>query len=176
MRGILQPDRKEFLMKKIAFLVVACAIGGAFFPEESHAQVRAQFSYDAVANCERPRVSNFPIHYEGTGKLSTDRSASLDLESNVNGHESYDVRLGAKATAAQDGSASLHVSGRHSLRAVRDYPNNILVVDLRVVGTTCTITIDNRLKPGKRQYTFPTVVGLAYCDKPQLTRTSCRGI
>src|SRR6266478_350813 len=161
---------------KIAFLVALGVIGIAFFPGESHAQVRAEFSYDATANCERPSVSNFPIHGEGTGTLSTDRRGSLDLQSNVNGRESYDVRLGAKATPAQEGSASLRVLSRRSLRAVRDYPNNTLVVDIRVAGATCTINIENHLKPGKRQYTFPTVVGLAYCDKPQVIKTSCRSL
>jgi hypothetical protein len=69
----------------------------------------------------------------------------------------------------------LHVLGRHSLRAVREYPNNIVVVDLKVTGTSCTIKIENRLKPGKRQYTFTTPLGLAYCDKPKITKTSCSG-
>jgi hypothetical protein len=35
---------------------------------------------------------------------------------------------------------------RKSLRAVRDYPNNTLVVDLKLVGSPCTIKIENRLK------------------------------
>jgi len=163
-------------MKKIAFLIAVCVISVAFLPGQGYAQVRAQFSYDGTANCERPSVSNFPIHYEGTGTLSPDRRAFLDLESNVNGRESYDVRLGARPTAANEGSASLRVLSRHSLRAVRDYPNNIMIVDIKVVGTACTISVENRLKPGKRQYTFPTYVGLAYCDKPQVIKTSCKSI
>lgn len=36
--------------------------------------------------------------------------------------------------------ASLRVLSRRSLRAVRDYPNNIVVVDLKVSGTSCMWT------------------------------------
>jgi hypothetical protein len=162
-------------MRKFALLVGLHAICLALFPEESFAQVQAHFSYDAIANCEKPNVRNYPIHGEGTGKLSTDRNASLALRSNVGGWESYNVQLGAPAAVARGGSASLHVLGRHSLRAVREYPNNIVVVDLKVTGTSCTIKIENRLKRGKRQYTFTTPLGLAYCDKPKITKTSCSG-
>jgi hypothetical protein len=162
-------------MGKSAFLVALLAICIAFFPEESSAQIRASFSYDAVANCTKPNVRNYPIHGEGTGKLSVDRNASLDFHSNVSGRETYNVKLGAPPSAAREGSASLRVLSRRSLRAVRDYPNNIVVVDLKVNGTSCTIKIENRLKPGKKQYTFTTPLGLAYCDKPQITKTSCTG-
>jgi hypothetical protein len=163
-------------MGKSALLVALLAIWIAFLPEESFAQVQAQFSYDAVVNCAKPNLRNHPIHGEGTGKLSTDRSASLDFHSNVSGRETYNVKLGGPAAAAREGSASLRVLSRKSLRAVRDYPNNTVIVDLMVVGTSCTIKIANRLKPGKSQYTFTTPFGLAYCDKPQIIKTSCTSI
>jgi hypothetical protein len=157
-------------------LAMLLAIWIMFLPEQSFAQVQAQFSYDAIANCAKPNLRNYPIHGEGTGKLSIDRSASLDFHSNVSGRETYNVKLGGPAAAAPEGSASLHVLSRKSLRAVRDYPNNTVVVDLRVVGKSCTIKIENRLKPGKRQYTFTTPFGLAYCDRPQIIKTSCTSI
>jgi len=163
-------------MRKMAFSVGALIACVAIFPEKSLAQVQAKFSYDAIANCEKPNIRNYPIHGEGTGRLSTDRNASLDIRSSVGGRQKYNVRLGAPATEVREGSASLRVTGRHSLRAVREYPNNILVVDLRVVGTSCTLRIENRLQPGKKQYTFTTALGLAYCDKPQIVKTSCEGI
>jgi hypothetical protein len=163
-------------MGKSALLAALLAIWITFLPERSFAQVLAQFSYDAIANCAKPNLRNYPIHGEGTGKLSTDRSASLDFHSNVSGRETYNVKLGAPAAVVREGSASLRVLNRKSLRAVRDYPNNTVVVDLRVAGTSCTIKIENRLKPGKSQYTFTTPFGLAYCDKPQIIKTSCTSI
>jgi hypothetical protein len=81
--------------------------------------------------------------------------------------------LGDKPTDAPGGSASLHVAGKHTLRAIRDYPNNYIVVNLTVIGKSCSMTIENRLKPGKRQYTFHTAVGIAYCSKPRIIRAEC---
>jgi hypothetical protein len=163
-------------MQKFVLAVLLQAVCVVTAPTESLAQAQARFSYDAVVDCVKPQVRNFPIHGEGTGRLSTDRSASLDFHSNVAGRETYDVKLGGPPTEARAGSASLRVTGRKSLRAVRDYPNNTMVVDLKLVGSTCTIKIENRLKPGKTQYTFPTLLGLAYCGKPKVTKTSCAGI
>ena len=136
--------------------------------------IKAKFSYDGVADCENPSVKDFAIHTEGTGVLTLDRHASLDVDSTVAGREHYETTLGGKATEAEAGSASLRVLGKHHLQAIRSYPNNILVADIVVNGKSCSLTVDNRLKPGKRQYTFTTRFGgLAYCGRPRLVSTSC---
>ena len=136
--------------------------------------MRAKFTYDGVADCENPSVSNFPIHAEGTGTLTVDRHASLDVDSTVSGQEHYETTLGGRPTEATAGSASLRVLGKHHIQAIRSYPNNILVADITVVGHGCTLTIDNRLKPGKREYTFTTRFGgLAYCGRPRVVSASC---
>jgi hypothetical protein len=162
-------------MRKLTFLCALFAGLALMLPEESLAQVRARFSYDAKVNCTNPPVRDYPVHFEGTGRLSTDRNASLDLESNLTGRENYNVKLGAPASAVQNGSASLRVVSRRSLRAVREYPNNISVVELRIRGASCSIKVEHRLKPGKRQYAFTTPLGLAYCDKPRTVAASCVG-
>ncbi|MFZ0763380.1 hypothetical protein [Bradyrhizobium sp.] len=135
--------------------------------------IRGKFVLDAIANCENPPVQNFPVHSEGTASLSTDRSARLDLMSNVSGAVQYNAKLGGKPTEAPEGSASLHVVGRHTLQAIRDYPNNIQVVNMTIIGHSCSLKIENRLKPGKHQYTFHTAIGLAYCSKPQVVKAEC---
>ena len=136
--------------------------------------MRAKFVYDGVADCENPAVNNFPIHAEGVGTLTVDRHASLDVDSTVSGKEHYETTLGGRASEAAGGSASLRVMGKHHIQAVRSYPNNILVADINVVGRGCTLTVENRLKPGKRQYTFTTRFGgLAYCGRPHVVSTSC---
>jgi hypothetical protein len=160
---------------------MACAIAAfaavmltmATSSEAAGTSVRARFSFDAVANCEKPAVQNYPVHAEGTGVLSTDRTATLDMESNVEGRVRYNAKLGAKPTEAIGGSASLRVAGRHTLQAVRDYPNNSIVVYMTVIGNSCSLRIENRLKPGKRQYTFTGNLGVAYCSKPRITHTEC---
>ena len=142
--------------------------------EPSLAQITARFSFDGVANCDKPMVlRDFPIHAEGTGTLALDRSATLDLSSNVEGNQRYEGKLGGKAIQTPDGSASLKVRSRHSLRAIRDYPNNQVIIDVISVGKECTVKVDTRLKPGKKQYTFSTSFGLAYCDKPRVVKTTC---
>ncbi len=117
-------------------------------------------------------MRNFPIHGEGTGTLSRDGTATLDVDSNVEGRQRYDAKLGGRIETP-GGSASLNVRSRHSLRVVRDYPNNIMIIELRVVGRACTLKVESRLKPGRRQYTFATQLGLAYCDRPVITKTTC---
>src|SRR3954464_4941193 len=100
-------------------LLAGCAAALASIADPALAQVTAKFSFDAVANCERPMmVRNFPIHGEGTGTLSPDRTATLDLNSNVEGMQRYDAKLGGKAIETPDGFATLRVRSRRSLRAI----------------------------------------------------------
>lgn len=136
--------------------------------------IRVKFVYDSVADCENPAVKGFAIHAEGVGTLAVDRHASLDVDSTVAGKEHYETTLGGKPSEAEAGSAPLRVLGKHHIQAIRSYPNNILVADINVVGKGCTLTVDNRLKPGKRQYAFTTRFGgLAYCGRPHVVSTSC---
>ena len=141
--------------------------------EAAGVTVRAKFSFDAVADCEHPSVRDFPVHAEGTGTLSTDRTATLDMESNVEGRVQYTAKLGAKPTEAIGGSAQVRVAGKHTLKAVREYPNNYIIVYMTVRGNSCALRIENRLKPGKRQYAFQGNIGTALCAKPRVVRAEC---
>jgi hypothetical protein len=159
-----------------AHAFAALAVSTLMIPvsvEAAGTAIRGKFSIDGIANCENPPIHNFPVHTEGTAVLSTDRNATLDMESTSEGRVQLNAKLGDKPTEAPGGSASLHVAGRHTLRAIREYPNNYIVVNLTVIGKACSMKVENRLKPGKRQYTFHTAIGLAYCSKPQITRTEC---
>lgn len=141
--------------------------------EAAGSSVRARFRFDAVANCEKPAVRNYPVHGEGTAELSTDRTATLDMQSNVEGRIQYSAKLGGKPSEALGGSASLRVAGKHTLQAVREYPNNLIFIYMTVIGRSCSLRIEHRLKPGKRQYTFTGTLGVAYCSRPQMTHTEC---
>ena len=135
--------------------------------------IRGRFSYDGIANCQQPAVQNFPIHGSGTAVLSADRTATLDVRSSVSGSTHLDAVLGRK-TEAPGGSTTLNVVGRHTLRAVRDYPNNVTVVTMTIRGNDCKMTIEDRLKPGRRIYTFYSgSSSVSYCARPQITRTEC---
>lgn len=161
--------RAIFFSSIIAAAISAMPVSG----QAAGQQVQAKFSFDGLATCQNPAVSNFPIHGEGTGVLSTDRTATLDMNSTVEGRVQYQAKLGGAPMEAPLGSASLRVVGRNTLRAVRDYPNNYIAISMTVRGSNCAITIENRLKPGKHQYTFYNGSGLSYCSKPIITRASC---
>ena len=161
---------------KTAYIFATLTVAILTMPVTSEAAgttVRAKFSFDVLADCQQPAVHNFPVHGEGTGTLSTDRTATLDMQSNIEGHMQYTTKLGAKPAEALGGSASLRVAGRHTLKAIREYPNNYIFVYMTVIGNSCAIRIENRLKPGKRQYAFQGNSGVAYCSKPRIVRTEC---
>jgi hypothetical protein len=161
---------------RFAFSLLALAISMLAMPATSDAAgaLRGRFSVDGIANCQNPPISNIPLHAEGTAELSADRNASLQMSSNVEGQVNLNAKLGGRPQEAPGGSASLHVAGRHTLKAVRDYPNNQMIVFLTIIGNSCTMKVENRLKPGRSQYTFTTTMGLAYCSKPIVTRAECQ--
>jgi hypothetical protein len=160
--------RSVLLVATIAAAVLATTVSS----EAAGAVIRGRFSYDGIATCQQPAVRNFPIHAEGTASLSTNRSARLDMSSNTGGTTNLEANLGKKIEAP-GGSTTLNVVGRHTLRAVRDYPNNIAVVTMTIVGNSCRMTLENRLKRGKRVYSFYSNSGVSYCSHVQITRTEC---
>jgi hypothetical protein len=179
--------RKGWTMKHTKLNCTSCVallVGLIFLPISCLAHdsvLRAKFGYDGVTDCEKPSIRNLPIRVEGTGTLSVDRHASLDVTGIAMGifvkKEHYDTTLGGKPTAAENGAASVRVLGRRHLQAIRYYPNNIVIADLFVTGNSCVLKIDHRLKPGKRQYTFTNPLGgIAYCERPRTIRTSCEPI
>jgi hypothetical protein len=134
--------------------------------------LRGKFSYDGIATCEKPAVKDFPIHAEGTASMSTNRAVRLDMSSNTGGRTSVNAKLGEKTEIA-GGSATVNVLGRHTLRAVRDFPNNIAIVTMTVVGNSCRMTLVNKLKPGKQVYTFVSGSSVSYCSRMRITHTEC---
>ena len=97
------------------------------------------------------------------------------MSSTVEGRVQYQAKLGGKPTEAPAGSASLHVVGRHTLRAVRDYPNNQVIITMTIYGNACSMTITQKLKPGKKQYTFYNGSGVSSCSRPVFTHMECSG-
>lgn len=150
--------------------ILICVVSFASWSLPASAAVKVRFVVDGLANC--PPLRNYPLHVEGDGTLSGKNSATLAVRGNVENTE-YSAKLGGRPTAAPDGSAALQVTSQSSLRATRDYPNNVLVIDIKVVGNNCSIRINHRLKPGKKDYTFTTSLGLAHCERPTTTSATC---
>ena len=85
----------------VRFLRIIAALTGlmALVPAASEAAgttIRAKFSFDGIATCTQPALTNFPVHVDGTGELSTDRTATLTLSSVVGGQENYTAKLGGR--------------------------------------------------------------------------------
>ena len=161
---------------KFAYAFAALAALAVMLPVTGQSRdgtIRGKFVFDGLATCESTPVQNFPVHAEGTASLSVDRSAQIEMTSNIEGAVQYSGKLGGKPIEMSGGSGTLHVANRHTLRGVRDFQNNVTIVHLTIIGNRCSIKVENRLKPGKRQYTFPTAIGLAYCSKPQVVRADC---
>jgi hypothetical protein len=153
---------------------LALIFSGVLWSTNVFAQATAHVAVDSLADCQQPFLRNFPVHFEGTATLSASGLASMDSSSTVEGHTISRATLGGRPMSAPGGSTALRVTGRHGLRATREYPNNYIVADLKVVGNSCSIKVEHRLKPGMRQYTFLTAGGgWAYCDKPRIVRTTC---
>src|SRR5882724_7875401 len=102
--------RAIFSSAFVVTAILAMPVSG----EAAGQQVQAKFSFDGLATCQQPAVSNFPIHGEGTGVLSTDRTATLDMNSTVEGRVQYQAKLGGAPMEAPQGSASLRVVGRNT--------------------------------------------------------------
>jgi hypothetical protein len=163
---------------RIAYLITALVASVLTIPVSSEAAgpsvLQVKFNYDGIANCEQPLIRNFPIHGDGTGSLSVDRTARLEVNVNGSEREEYKGTLGGAPTAAPGGSAAIGVVGRHTLRVIRDFPNNTMVINITVRRNGCSMMIENRLKRGARQYTFYNASGAAaYCSRPQIIRTEC---
>ena len=75
--------------------------------EAAGSTLRARFSFDGIANCTQPALTNFPVHVDGSGELSTDRTATLTLSSAIGGQENYSGKLGGKPSEAPGGSAAV---------------------------------------------------------------------
>ena len=161
--------RPSGILASIVALLTLLPVPG----EAAGTTIRARFSFDGLATCTQPAIANFPVHVDGTGELSTDRTATLTLSSTIAGQENYSGKLGGRPSEAPGGSAALRVVSRHTLQGVRDYPNNQVIVYMTVVGNSCRLRVENRLKPGRRQYTFTGNMGVALCAKPVVTHAEC---
>jgi hypothetical protein len=161
---------------RTVLIVAALSTATLLFTDSCQAAgavIRGKFKYDGFATCQQPAVQDFPIHGEGTAQLAADRTATLDVDSSVSGRTHLDATLGRR-TEAPGGSTTINVMGKHTLRAVRDYPNNITVVTMTIHGSECRMTIEDRLKPGKKVYTFYGGSGsVSYCVRPRITHTEC---
>ena len=154
----------------VAFLSMVLA------PSHAAAQIKGQFSYESLVDCEKPNIKNYPIRGEGTAVLSADSKATLRMRSGLSGYTRIDTKLGEKKQDFRGTTTELRVSGNNSLRATREYTNNFLIAELKFVGPNCRLKIQHKLKPGKKLYTFTTPLGEALCSNIRMTKVECSAL
>ena len=101
---------------------IAAAIFSTSVSSEAAGQLRVKFSFDGLATCDQPAVTNFPIHGEGTGVLSTDRTAELDMNSSIEGRVQYRAKLGGAPTEAWPYTLALCCEARDSSVQRKNWP------------------------------------------------------
>jgi hypothetical protein len=159
--------------REMKCIVYLWALGISVLAFTSATALEGNFTYEGVANCRQPKLTNHAIRGSGTASLQQDRSAGVNYRDSVGGGGRYQGKLGGPAVEARDGSIKVNVKNRNTLRVVRDFQNNTVLVDIKFVGRTCSITMTDHLKAGKTEHTYPTYLGLAYCERLKLTKTTC---
>ncbi len=155
-------------------LAATLTLLAVFMPVHAHAQIKGKFSYESIADCERPNIKNYPIRGEGTATLSNDKTATLRMRSGLSGYTRLDAKLGEKKQDYRGAITELRVVGNHSLRATREYTNNFIIAEF--TGPNCRLKIVHKLKPGKKLYTFNTPLGEAVCSNIRITKTECSAL
>lgn len=138
--------------------------------------LRVRLSFAGTIDCDQPRqVRGLRISGEGTATLFPDRRASLDMSIralNTN-RLRFDATLGGQPVAAPGGTASLRVMSANQLRMSWDLPNNSLIVNLRAVPGSCTLSIEHRLRGGALKYSMFDGGAFYFCSRPNITTRTC---
>lgn len=166
----------SFCRLLLAGALAAVVLPPPAFAQSSSDRVRVRFSFEGQVDCERPRkVRNFRYSGAGTATLLPNRKASLDMTIAAAGTSElhFDASLGGAPVAAPGGTAQLRVAGDNRLRVTWSQPNHDLTADLVATGNSCTLTIDNRLKAGAKEYAISGGGQIVYCAKPRILRTTC---
>lgn len=167
------------MISRLSYFVCAFCIALTSFSIGAQAQgngVQIEFTFQGQIDCEQPlKVNNFPFSGRGSGTLYANKRAALDLSfsgsstSNIR----FDAALGGAPMSAPGGTAQLRVLGNNRLRMIWSLPNNDQSVDIAVSGSSCTASVDNRLKRGARQYSVFDGGVFYFCAKPRITQTTC---
>jgi hypothetical protein len=166
--------------RRVHQLILIAGIFGlsVFMGSIAHAaSVSFQMAFTGHVDCYRPiQISNVPISGSGTGSLNSDGTASADVTETAfifSSNLHFDARLG-RATPAPGGTVQVRVAGPHRLLLIWNLPNNQMVLDVAVNGNSCTARIENKLKPGKTEYTLFDGTGYHYCGRPTTEGASCQ--
>jgi uncharacterized protein YceH (UPF0502 family) len=86
----------------------------------------------------------------------------------------FDARLGGRPQPAPGGTSQLRVVSSNRLRAIWDLPNNQLILDIKAARESCSLVLNIKLKPGKREYTMFDGRRFHYCSNRRIIATACQ--
>lgn len=128
-------------------------------------------------DCETPwRVKNFGVTGRLTATLNPDKTATADLKISgfmLDGDVHFDARLGRGASPAPGGTSQLRILGSNRLRGIWSLPNHDMILDIVASGSSCSVNLALKLKPGKTQYSMFGGQKFYYCSAARLVRTTC---
>ena len=134
---------------------------------------RMNLSFD----CEQPwRVKNYGVTGRFTATLNPDKTAVADLKISglfLSGDVHFDARLGRGASPAPGGTSQLRVLSQNRLRGIWSLPNHDMILDIVAKGSSCSVDLTMKLKPGKTEYSMFGGSKFYYCSSAKLIRTTC---
>jgi hypothetical protein len=113
--------------------------------------------------------TNLTLVLSGSSTVTERRDTHSGRSSNQG---SFSRGLGeAKGSATQ-----WTVIGANQLRRIVNYPQNQTIIDVRVSGASCQVSVKYVLKPDFKEFMLPRLVTreLAYYDSPRVLSTSCQ--
>jgi len=159
---------KDSKMRRLILLTafVALSLDGSALAGEAGTppggDVRVAVDWAMTYDCSGPPtafpIANWPGALHGVLGLNRDRSYAMELSFSGLGSPAWSLRwegrLGGAPMQTRGGSAELRVGGPHRLRAIFHEPNNDIVWDVDADANGCQVTIANRLRPGRTDYTL----------------------
>jgi len=139
--------------------------------------VQIHASFDLVLDCERPfQVQNRPVHADLALTLNKDKSASADLGLTGTMFPAtihFDTGLGGRPKPAPGGTSILRVQSGNRVQGIWDLPNNQLIIDITTRGSSCAAALRIHKKNGATEYSMFDGSIMYYCNRQQVTTSSC---
>ena len=159
-----------------ALAALGVAGPGAAQAQGATTQIDASISY--VFNRLRPNpTSNIPVthsfHITLSGANQVDEQRTS--QSGALSYSSHLTRLLGQSSSEGMTGGAWRVGGAGRLVRLRNLPQSVETLTIKVEGQGCAISASNRLKPGFSEFMYPRIGSgeWQYYSAPQVTATSC---